>query len=292
MAYIRSVARQARERPAVRRVAVAGLAILSLLFALVPQASAADSFSPVDDMAAQREGTLATLLPDGRVLISAGAFTSSAELFDPASGTFALTGSMTTTRVVGTTATLLPDGSVLITGGAVPSGSFQLAVASAEVYDPTTGTFSPTGSMSTRRAAQSATLLADGRVLIVGGHKFNFANSAQSSAEIYDPTTGSFSATGSMAVARERHTATLLAAGTVLITGGYTTSGFPVASAELYNPVTGTFSTVGSLAVTRGDHTATRLSDGTVLVVGGFSGQPGGGRASVEVFHPGTATFA
>jgi len=182
-------------------------------------------------------------------------------------------------------ATLLADGRVLVVGG----GS-----SSSELYDPGTGKFSPSGSMSTSRGSETATRLLDGRVLIVGGQD---GTDPFASAELYDPKTGTFSPTGSMAVGRQGHTATLLTDGRVLIAGGYHSgmgavvpadalaselgiarpSSWPdpvhlgnLASAELYDPKTGKFSPTGSMAEGRNWATATLLSGGRVLIVGGI----------------------
>jgi hypothetical protein len=158
---------------------------------------------------------------------------------------------MTTTRDL-YTATLLADGRVLVAGG---YDSRHAALASAELYDPATGKFSPTGSLATARTIHTATLLADGRVLIAGGEYNDFYATNElsgpcfASAEIYDPKTGTFSPTGSMATARALHTATLLADGRVLIAGGESDnsmlSGPFLASAEIYDPKTGKFSPAG-----------------------------------------------
>jgi acetyl-CoA carboxylase carboxyltransferase component len=118
---------------------------------------------------------------------------------------------------------LLASGKVLIAGGGPES----------ELYDPVTGSFSPTGSMLSPRRDHTATLMANGKVLITGGWD---GRSSMASAELYDPVTGSFSSIGSMATARAGHTATLLGSGTVLITGGYRAGNETYASAELYNP--------------------------------------------------------
>jgi large repetitive protein len=189
------------------------------------------------------------------------------------------------------TATLLRDGRVLIVGG---FATYQVALASAEIYDPTRDTFSPTGSLVTPRGQHTATLLADGRVLIVGGFTGGGINNSTSlaSAEIYDPRTGKFTATGSMAAGRGFQEATLLADGRVLVTGGDHDFQTPVVTAEIYDPATGTFSPTGSMAVARTIPTATLLADGRVLIAGGGNGSAGVCFASAEVYDPGTGAFS
>lgn len=174
-------------------------------------------FNLTGSMAHARFGHTSTLLPNGKVLITGGVATDtsestvSAELYDPSTGKFNPTGSMATARA-GHTATLLPNGRVLIAGGAtLTNGQFQ-ASATAELYDPATGSFSSTSPMEAARVEHTATLLQNGTVLIAGGN--------DSTAEIYDPATGSFSTTGAMETSRSEHTATLLLNGTVLVTGG------------------------------------------------------------------------
>ncbi len=266
--------------------------------------STAPTATPTGLMTAERAGQTATLLADGRVLIAGGVGSikqsnlilegeavATAELFDPKTGTFSVTGSMGVPRV-NQTATLLADGRVLIAGGYFNSE----ALASAELYDPKTGTFSPTGSMSVPRGQHTATLLADGRVLIAGGDD---AAHASATAEIFDPKTGTFSATGPMTTARTGASATLLSDGRVLITGGtgpYAASpqyaGSPdLASAELYDPKTGTFSATGSMTAARFQQTATLLSDGRVLIAGGCDNN-GDGLTSAELYEPKTGTFS
>ncbi len=208
-----------------------------------------------------------TLLPNGLVLIAGGqnatGYLGSAELYNPATDTFTVTGSMTTARR-NHTATLLPNGLVFIAGGQNSSGTLS----SAELYNPATGTngaFTATSSMTTVRVVHTATLLPNGQVLIDGGQDNN--SNSLSSAEMYTYATGTFTATGSMTTARQWHTATLLPNGMMLIAGGY--NGSYLSSAELYNPATGTFTATGSMTTARYYHTATLLPNGLVLIAGG-----------------------
>ena len=142
-------------------------------------------------------------------------------------GTFAETGKMTTARY-NHTATLMYDGTVLIVGGATIEGAGAVpqfkTLATAELYDPKSGVFSPTGSLKEPRQGHTATLLPDGKVLVTGG-----AHSAY--AELYDPAARTFDVIGVMTTARTGHTATMLNNGKVLIAGG---ASWP--SAELYEP--------------------------------------------------------
>lgn len=226
-----------------------------------------------------RIGHTATLLPNGKVLIagSGNALFSdkSAELYDPASETWTATGSLTAIfGRGGHTATLLPNGKVLVVGGfAVPISS-HYSENSAELYDPITGTWTTTGSLATARAYHTATLLPNGQVLVAGGENILYNNGEETlaSAELYDPATGMWTSTGSLATPRSWHTMTLLPSGKVLVTGGATYSPYGVfSSAELYDPASGTWRSTGSLATARYRHTATLLPGGKVLVVGGYN---------------------
>ena len=245
-------------------------------------------FALTGSMTTARQGQTATLLNNGTVLIAGGGFLN-AELYDPSRGTFTATGNMTI--AYGQSATLLPNGQVLIAGGYGGTAS----TASAELYNPATGTFTATGSMTTGRELHTATLLNNGKVLIAGGDNglFNSSNSTLqilSSAELYDPATGTFTATGSMTDARDFPTATMLNNGQVLIAGGEDdVYGDVVASAELYDPTTGTFTATGSMSDAREENTATLLNNGQVLIAGGDDGI--GYLSSADLYDPTTGIF-
>lgn len=227
----------------------------------------------------------ATLLRDGRVLLVGGvisgadrsAVSGAAQLYDPTDGSWTATGSLHEGRA-GHTATLLLDGSVLVAGGYAMNDS----PTSAELYDPQTGGWTTTGNMIEARSEHTATLLRDGTVLVAG---------SLASAELYDPVSRTWTATGAMVDARFRPTATLLPNGTVLVAGGEISCGFechsPLASAELYDPETGRWTATGNMIEARSYHTATLLHDGTVLVARGCCGigylEP---LATAELFAP------
>jgi hypothetical protein len=179
----------------------------------------------------------ANLLPDGKVLIIWDDMDSSAELYDPGADRFSPAGSMIRPPGLTSPATLLTNGKILFAGG--EDGETSIGFDSGELYDPATGTSIATGKMTTPRFDHTSTLLPDGTVLIAGSQRSGAdGGSALASAEVYDPATGIFSATGSMITARFAHSATLLADGTVLIAGGTANAngGSPGARAEIYHP--------------------------------------------------------
>lgn len=269
------------------------------------QASSAASASPVEvrpavwiatgNMIGARANHTATLLPNGTVLVAGGGGTglsaplATAELYDPATGAWTATGSMNGIRTAHT-ATLLPDGKVLVAGGADSVGETSVnALATAELYDPATGTWAPTGSMMEARAHQTATLLPDGKVFVAGGSGLHGPQLA--SAELYDPGTGSWTATGPMVTDRSGHLATLLQDGRVLVLGGSSAppTPSPTATAELYDPRTGSWTAAESM---NGEHiggTATLLDDGNVLVAGGGCSGCSGGE---ELYDPRTGSWS
>jgi Galactose oxidase, central domain/Kelch motif len=243
---------------------------------------ASGSFTVSGGMAQARRQHTATLLGNGRVLM-AGGFTVdasgnqgllSAELYDPASGSFSSAGAMSTARA-GHTASLLNDGRVLIAGGDIPCvpapcGSAPNALAS-ELYDPDTNTFSATGGMAAARFQHTATVLPSGLVVVAGGQTIQPGGAESvpvASIEIYDPATGTFSPGGNLLVARRSHTATLLPDGQVLFTGGIDING-AIKSAEIYTPSTQTSTAVSDMSVDRTFHTATLLPNGQVAILGG-----------------------
>ena len=186
-------------------------------------------------------------------------------------------GPLTSTRVgdmvqprSGHTATLLEDGRVLLTGGhtMIDGSEGGYGGATAELYDPATRTFVPTGSMLEGRVAHSAVLLRDGRVLIVGG------NRKQVRAELYDPATGSFEVTDWLRSGQLILSATRLASGEVLVVGQE--------YAEVYDPATGTFRAAGPYALPVFSDVAATLQDGRVLLAGGPVSQ---------IYEPSTNTF-
>jgi len=258
-------------------------------------------------------GGYASLLPSGQVLVAGGFIDSSPsrdyivhanpELYDPVTGTFSATGSFVTTGrasfyVAGgpdiSAVVRLADGRILFAGEPV-----------SEVYDPVSGTFSLTAAMTTPCvlgghpdyiSGRTATLLTNGKVLLTGGEHEDCGRFAD--AEIYDPATGIFTATGKMNRARDNHTAALLFDGTVLIAGGESQdcagggcsfSG-TTTSAEVYNPSTGTFTLAGAMLVNRGGQTATLLKNRRVLLAGGYGyagiGRYSGQFATAELYNP------
>lgn len=148
--------------------------------------------------------------------------------------------------------------------------------------------FTATGSLSTTLNEQTATLLADGQVLVAGGSDND--NNTLAICELYNPATGTWTNTGSLNTARVAHTATLLPNGKVLVTGGYDVFPIELASCELYDPATGTWSYTGSLDTGRLNHTATLLPNGKVLVAGGEDGNSDV-FSSAELFDPNSGTW-
>jgi hypothetical protein len=225
-----------------------------------------ETFSLTGSMSTGRTGQTATLLNNGLVLVAGGqtetALLATAELYNPATGTFTPTGSMSVARDFAD-AELLPNGSVLIIGGGGYVGDcLGCALASAEVYNPGTGTFEPVGSMTYPRRGFISALLNNGNVLVAGGIDDGDGNGEEeflNTAEIFDHQTLTFSLTGDMTTVRFDHAASLLDNGNVLVTGGFITGVEITDSAEVYDVQNGTFSLTGNLTDARAEHTSNAL---------------------------------
>jgi len=247
------------------------------------------TWSTTGSMASARSQFAAVVLPSGKVLVEGGtgagsAISNSAELYDPVQKTWSYAGHMAVARYAHT-ATLLPDGKVMVTGGCVASGCSSVTGVT-EIWDPSTPTtWTQTHyPLNTARAFQTATLLRNGKVLVVGGCYLSYCANGLSSSEIFTPNNSNLSNSTwtngpSSSVQRYGHSATLLANGKVLVAGG-TTSHVTYAQADLYDPTVtpnGAFTATGSLSAPKGRyaHTATALPkstafpQGIVLLAGG-----------------------
>jgi len=274
------------------RVLVAGGEVYASLPALTELFSRTTGrWSASGNMVVPRYDHTATKLRDGRVLVAGGwtqylstAPTSTAEMYDPATGVWTGVAPMVMPRA-GATASLLPDGRVLLAGGLTGQG---VPVPTTEIWDPSTGLWSVGAPLLTPRGNHTATILADGRVLVVGGSATPFQSEGNSteaaatdSAEVFDPRVGTWAPAGAAPGGpRTRHTATKLLDGRDIIAGGVGADGAFLASSALYEPTalpsgTGVWSTGADLAGPRAFHTASALLDGSVLVAGGDEGPAG-----------------
>jgi WD40 repeat protein len=258
----------------------------SLTAEISPEPSLAPTPARVVNAGSLTEGRFqhaATILPDGRVLITGGTATiggpgglTSTEIWDPLTNETTASGSTDpdVAHLTRTTqkAILLPDGRILI----VPGGCFcrPMPSAPAEIWDPSTGVWRAIASLTITRTGHSATLLADRRVLIAGGGSPPFdGGPAAADAFIWDPVRETSTPTGSMATGRGYHIATRLADGRVLVLGGSSGGAEDlVTSAEVWDLTTGSFAVVPSLEGIRGavgltQFAAVTLADGRVLIV-------------------------
>lgn len=229
-------------------------------------------FTSAGRMVTTRSGHVATLLNNGKVLLAGGVgtgwtFLADAELYDPKTNTFTATGGMMAARE-SHTAALLNDGKVLITGGHKGRRADITIYTSAEIYNPANGAFAAAGNLTVKRHKHDATLLADGRVLIVGGSDERDGDGAYRNAEVFNPANGTFTAVkNNMNTARYKlqGTAILLRNGKVLIAGGAN-------RAEVFDPKTNSFSYAdGDMGTKKLFATATLLKSGQVLITGGYT---------------------
>ena len=251
----------------------------------------AGTFAVTGNMTTPREFHTATLLQSGDVLVAGGDDVGgTAELYDPTAKTFTQTaGNMTIPRFAHA-ATLLGNGKVLITGGLTAS---NVVTATAELYDPASNTFSATGSMADARLYHTSTLLPDGTVLITGGSTNTSGSGEMASAELYDPSSGTFSAVGNMTTPRTLHGAVLLPNGLVLVAGGFNASS-ALTAAELYNPTNATFSPTTLMSAFHIGYQpapAILLNNGTVLWAGGDLGTTNPAESFSELYDPNNNTF-
>lgn len=234
-------------------------------------------------MATARQFPGSVVMQNGKVLIVGGTTPTgdlnSADIFDPSTNTFTATGSMTYRRVR-PYAAVLSSGKVIVMGGT----NGGVPILPYEIYDPTTGLFTVSGAMLSNRANPAYTVMADGRILITGGG--SVSNALGKSAEIYSPVTGlSTASAGVMTDGRAAHTSTLLQNGQVLVAGGN-----GIASADLYNPITDSFAATGPMALARINYNARLLPTGNVMILGGSN--TGTVTAQTELYDPGAGTFS
>ena len=251
-----------------------------------------NTFSPTGALHIARMKAAAVVLPDGAPLIlgglddqgnNGGNSEPSGEIYNPAAGTFTVTGGLNALRIAYASA-MLPDGRVLIAGG----GNETAALDTAEVFDPKTGHFIPTANnLAVQCAPCNGVTLNDGKVLVADG-------SSGVAADLFDPKTMSFSPTsGPMVASRPTATANLLGDGTVLIAGGLDESDNALDTAELYSPTTETFTAAkGTMTSPRANHTATLLANGEVLLAGGSTASDTSGALdTAEIYDPKTGMF-
>jgi N-acetylneuraminic acid mutarotase/PKD repeat protein len=250
----------------------------------------ANTWGSADSLATGRHSFSAALLPNGKYIVVGGwrdgtGPLASAEVYDAGTNTWTAMGNLATSRQA-STATVLPDGRLLVAAG---SQGGAATLTSAELFDYAAGdaSWSATGSLGTARSGNTATPLANGKVLVAGGVN---GGTYLASAELYDPGSGTWSNAGSFANVRGNHTATLLPDTNVLIAGGENGS-ISFASAQLYSPAINTWSAAGNLATARTRHTATLLPNGKVLVAGGKDSSDAF-LASAEVYDPGTNVWS
>jgi hypothetical protein len=257
--------------------------------------AASGTWTSTGAMLSARDGHTATLLTNGKVLVAGGTNNgvalTSAELYNRTTGTWASTGSMHVARTLARSV-LLSNGKVLVMGGCV-NDCLSATTRSAELYNPSAGTFTATGSMVQARAEFGIALLANGQVLVVGGCTAYDANgclAVTAKAEIYNPSTGTWTAIGALRGARHAMNATRLASGKVLVAGGATASMDAINSTEIYDPTAKTWTLGLKMVTARSDYASIMLATGKILFMGGENIN-GVSISNSELYNPSTGTF-
>src|SRR6266700_2780164 len=272
-------------------ISLAGFLVSLSFFLLSPLTTfASGSWITVGSMAGTRGNASATVLPNGKVLVAGGIhsdpdsrdLTLYSEVYDPSTQTWSQSGNLNVPRYFGENAlVVLANGKALLPGGSDLNNN---PYATTELYDPSTGTWSYTGSMNQSRRVNITVLLNDGRVLVAGGV------GGEGTSEIYDPSTGTWSYSGNLNVARQEAQAVLLSNGKVLMTGGDGPDNTPTDSAEIYDPSTGTWSNAAPMPYkTSLAHSLTLLQNGKVLLAGGRNYD--GFLATAAIYDPSTNTW-
>ena len=271
---------------------------LMFLFSRSVFADSTGTWSSAGNMSTPRVAAAATLLSNGKVLVTGGTDKygldlkdfNSTEVYDPATNTWSPAENM----LAGgrnQTATLLPNGKVLVVGGHyLNENGIDNTLTSPEIYDPVNNTWTSAPNMLTDMAVNTATLLQNGKVLVVGSFT-DYKTSTLTLAELYDPTNNIWSSAGNVLNFKiSCNTATLLSNGKVLIAGGFIgESDNTTASVEIYDPTSNTWSAAASMSTERADHTETLLPNGEVLVVGGNG--KSACLSSAEIYDPANNTW-
>jgi hypothetical protein len=254
-----TIAGKFRHMPWLHRFIVGAVVVLLVGLSFGVYGEVYGASVPVPSMSVARSQHTATLLPDGRVLVVGGnPAVTTTEIYDPATNEWQAVDNMSIARI-GHSATLLSNGQVLVVGSEAPLFPPPTSIPT-ELYDPAIDRWTRVNEPKLLRNGQTATLLADGTVLVAGG------SGPLTTAEQYTPATGVWSDAGNMRMVRRQATATRLPDGRVLVVGGQ----FVRAMAEIYDPVRRSWQGAGTPSYAWSGHTATLLVDGRVLVAGGF----------------------
>jgi hypothetical protein len=235
-------------------------------------------------------GTHVLLVGGGKVLVVGDdnlfapgpPYATQAEIWDPSTDKWSATAGLDAPRD-SFGAVALVDGKAIVFGGLDDNTT---SYSSARIYDPSTGSWTATGSLLQPRTSPAYTRLADGRVLAIGGEDFDGVHSTYlATAEIFNPATGRWTATGSLHAPRSEGQAVTLADGRVLVVGGMNSDSTSAVNGEVYDPATGQWTVTGNLAAIRTESSLAALPDGSALVAGGLT------TASAERLDPASLTW-